>query len=215
MNDADQILSGSIPISIGIPSFIRIPVPGTGGLCLEFSPRGHVPKSGSTSTLFFQDKSGKRHLRLDYGYNVKSKTVDFHWNQAGTFENFGIGNHSTVGNLEASLYKASKYYKYAGRVFVVLGASVDAISIVVSSNPLRRASAVVSGWALAWAGCKLVGGAGALLGSAASPVGTAVGGIGGCIIGGYLGYEAGSAFGGAVYDWGQAIFTPLPEVAVP
>lgn len=62
----------SIPIALGLAAAIRIPVPDSNGLAIELSPRGHVPKSGSTSTLFIQDKSGKRHLRLDYGYNKVS-----------------------------------------------------------------------------------------------------------------------------------------------
>ena len=50
-------------------SILRIPVPGTKGLAIELSPRGWKPKGGSTSSLFIQDVTGKRHLRLDYGFN--------------------------------------------------------------------------------------------------------------------------------------------------
>src|SRR4249920_3434111 len=62
---ADVPMSGGIPYGIGQASVVRIPVPGTNGLCIELRPRGWVPQSGSTSTLFFQDATGKRHLRLD------------------------------------------------------------------------------------------------------------------------------------------------------
>ena len=41
---------------------------GDRGLAIEFKPRGKVPAE-LTSTLFFQDVTGKRHLRLDYGYH--------------------------------------------------------------------------------------------------------------------------------------------------
>ncbi len=77
---------------------------------------------------------------------------------------------------------------------------------------MRRATEVVAGWAGAWAGCKVVGAGGALLGTAASPLGTAVGGIGGCIIGGIGGYHLASVAAADVYDWAEGtIFTPLPS----
>src|SRR5579875_1366442 len=42
---------------------------------IELSPRGWVPKSGSTSTVFIQDAAGKRVLRLDYGYNKEQERL--------------------------------------------------------------------------------------------------------------------------------------------
>lgn len=212
----DVPMAGGIPYAIGQAAILRIPVPGTGGLAIELSPRGYVPKTGSTSTLFFQDVAGKRNLRLDYGYNVKTKTIDYHWNQKGTFDQFGIADHTPVGRTGKALYSAAKYFRYAGRVLLVVGVTLDAISIVQASQPLRRASEVAAGWVAAWAGCKVIGAGGALVGSAASPIGTAVGGIGGCIIGGIGGYWGGSLLGGEIYDWGaQTFFTPLPEADAP
>lgn len=207
--------AGSIPIALGSASIIRIPIPGTKGLCIEFRPRGFVPNGGSTSTLFFQDHSGKRHLRLDYGFNVRTQTIDYHWNQKGTNSNFGIHDHSTAGRAGAAAYGAAKYFKYAGRTFVILGVGLDVVSIVRASSPLRKASEVVSAWALAWAGCKVVGAGGAAAGTLATPIGSAVLGVGGCIIGGYAGYRAGAKIGNVVYDWGHASFHPIPQVAAP
>src|SRR5687767_14447980 len=77
---ADAPMSGGIPYAIGQPSVVRIPIPGTGGLAIELTARGWTPKGGSTSTLFFQDPTGARQLRLDYGYNDRTKTIDYHWN---------------------------------------------------------------------------------------------------------------------------------------
>ena len=212
--DAPQ--SGSIPFAVGLASVVRIPIPGTGGLCIEFSPRGWVPKTGSTSTLFFQDITGKRHLRLDYDYNVKTKTIDYHWNQKGVSAQFGITNHAPAGQAGEIAYNAAKYFKYAGRVLLVVGVAIDVVSVVQASKPLRRASEVVAGWAGAWAGCETVGAGGAAVGLLASPLGSAVGGVGGCIIGGIGGYWAGSKVGGAVYDWAEdTIFMPLPETNRP
>jgi hypothetical protein len=211
-SDPDWIMSGAIPVGAGLPSVVRIPIPGTGGLCIELSPRGRVPPTGSTSTLFFQDASGKRHLRLDYGYNTKTKTVDYHWNQKGTHEHFRIEGHTPAGRAGELAYKSAKYFRYAGRALLVVGVAIDVVSIVKADRPLRRASEVVAGWAGAWAGCEVVGAGGAALGSLGSPLGTAIGGIGGCIIGGIGGYYGGSAVGAEVYDWAEGTkFEPLPE----
>jgi hypothetical protein len=213
---SEEPVSGRVPYAIGQASIVRIPVPNTGGLCVEFRPRGHVPPGGSTSTLFVQDPVGKRQLRLDYGYNIKTKTIDYHWNQKGVFKDFGIVDHTTIRQGGATGYQSAKYFRYAGRVLFVVGAAVDTVSIVQATNPLRRASEVVVGWAAAWVGCKLVGAGGAAAGTAALPgPGTAVGGVIGCVIGGYGGYRGGVALGGEVYDWGEAYFAPLPVVETP
>jgi hypothetical protein len=212
----DAPLSGGIPYAIGQASIVRIPVPGRKGLGIERHPGGRVPASGSTSTLFFQDAGGGRHLRLDYGYNVRTRTIDYHWNQKGTHADFGITDHSPAGQAGEVAYKAARYFRYAGRVLVVVGVAIDVVSIVRASNPIRRASQVVAGWAGAWAGCEVVGGGSAALGLLASPLGSAIAGVSGCIIGGIGGYYGGSAIAGEVYDWADStFFTPLPEVAAP
>ncbi|MBN1605162.1 MAG: hypothetical protein JW940_00940 [Polyangiaceae bacterium] len=89
-------IAGKVPYTIGQASIVRIPVPGSNGLCIESRPRGPVLKSGSTSSLFIQDPIGKRHLRLDYGFNPTTKTIDYHWNQKRVYSVFGITNHATV-----------------------------------------------------------------------------------------------------------------------
>lgn len=209
-------MSGGIPFSVGQASVVRIPIPNTDKLCIEFRPRGHVPAGGSTSTLFFQDPTGKRQLRLDYGWNARTKTIDYHWNQKGVHANFGMADHSPAGSSGAAAYKAAKYFRYAGKVFLIAGVALDVVSIVQASKPLRRASQVVVAWAGAWTGCKLVGGAGAAVGMIASPFGAAVGGVGGCIVGGLGGYAGGSLIGGEVYDWADGnFFAAVPEIPKP
>jgi hypothetical protein len=209
-------LDGEIPFVVGIAAIIRIPVPGTNGLAIELGPRGWTPKGGSTSTLFIQDAVGKRNLRLDYGFNVKTGTVNYHWNQKGTFPNFGITDHATVGTVGRVAYKTARYFKYAGRTLLVVGLVLDAYSIVTASKPLRQAAKVASGWAGAWVGCKVVGAGGAWVGTAVTPgIGTAVGGVAGCIAGGFIGYEGASRAAGRLYDWGEAQFRPLEETASP
>ena len=210
----DVPISGGIPAAVGMSTVIRIPVPFTNGLAIEFFPRNF--KGNSTSTLFIQNTTGKKVLRLDYGYNVKTKTINYHWNQSGTYSNFNIQDHTVVGRGGRTVYQAAKYFRYAGRVLVVVGAAVDGYSIVVADKPLRRATAVVTAWAAAWAGCKIVGAGGAAVGTVASPLGSAVGGVGGCIIGGFGGYFGGEAVGEAVYDWAEGTsFSSLDEVSAP
>jgi uncharacterized membrane protein len=216
-DDALTPTSGQIPYAAGQASVVRIPIPGTNGLCIEFRPRGWTPKSGSTSTLFFQDPLGKRHLRLDYGFNAKTKTINYHWNQKGSYAQFGISGHAPAGKTGAAAYETAKYFRFAGRVLVVIGFSLEAWSVVHAHNRLRRASQAVVGLAGAWVGCKMVGAAGAAVGTAVTPgVGTAVGGVVGCIVGGYGGYDAGATLAGGVYDWGEnARFAPLPSMEGP
>lgn len=215
--DWDVPMSGAIPVGAGLPSVIRIPIPGTKGLCIELKSRGWKPKTGSTSALFFHDKTGKRHLRLDYGHNVKTGQFEYHWNQKGTHSNFGIANHTPAGNTGKALYYTAKYFRHAGRAVLVAGMAMDVVSIVVADKPLRRTAEVVAGWAGAWAACKVVGAGLGAAGTAVAPgPGTAVGGIGGCIIGGVGGYYGGAALAGSVYDWAEdTIFTPLPQTAGP
>lgn len=213
-DDTQAPMSGSIPVGVGIASVVRIPVPGTNGLAVELTPRGWTPAEGSSSTLFIQNASGSKHLRLDYGYNPTTNAVDFHWNQRGTSSHFGITDHTLAGPKGEAVYKGARYFKYAGRVLLVVGAAADAYSIVESDRPLRRTAEVAAGWASAWAGCKLVGAGGAGLGSYVGPYGTAAGAIIGCIGGSVAGYEGGEYLGGEIYDWAESTrFTPLPEVS--
>jgi hypothetical protein len=213
-DDALAPTAGQIPFALGQPTIVRIPVPGTNGLCVEFTPRGWLPKGGSTSTLFFQDSLGKKQLRLDYGYNESTKTINYHWNQKGTYASFGISDHAAAGRLGPALYKAAKYFRYAGRVLAVVGIGLECWAVVQAQNRLRRASQAVVGLAGAWVGCKAVGAGGAALGTLVAPgVGTATGGVVGCIVGGYGGYVGGSSLAGGVYDWGEhAMFVPLPRM---
>ncbi|NML15102.1 hypothetical protein [Azohydromonas caseinilytica] len=216
MSVTDIPESGAIPYALGQPSIVRIPIPGTNGLCIEFRARGWTPKGGSTSTIFFQDISGKRHLRLDYGYNIAAKTVDYHWNQVKTHTQFGIANHASAGRTGQIAFQAAKYFRHVGRVLVVAGVAIDVVSVVRADKPLRRASEAVAGWAAAWVGCKAIGTAGAGLGSLASPLGMAAVGVSGCVIGGAVGYYSGAQLAGRVYDWAEDTnFFAVPEVLRP
>jgi hypothetical protein len=210
-------VSGSIPVGVGSAAVVRIPVPGSNGLFVELSPRGYVPKSGTTSTLFVQDATGKRHLRLDYGYNKTTGKVDYHWNQKGTYSQFGITDHSPTGRGGEALYKGAKYLRYGGRVLLVVGVAVDAYSIVVAQKRWRQVSRVLAGWGGAAAGCKIVGAGGAVVGTFIEPGGgTAVGGFVGCMAGGVGGYLGASWAAGELYDWvEETFFEPLPELSNP
>ena len=215
--DWQRIFSGSVLVGLGAPSVVRIPVPGTGGLHIELSPRGWTPKGGTTSTVFIQDFLGKRQLRIDYGFNKATGKIDYHWNQQKVFKEFQIPNHSAAGTGGKVFYQFAKYYRYAGRALLVVAVAADIYSIVVAKKRLRQVVTVASGWAVAWVGCKVVGAGGAKLGTLVEPgLGTAIGGIGGCMLGGTAGYFGGSALGSATYDYvEETFFDPVPEEAMP
>jgi hypothetical protein len=214
----DVPISGSIPYVLGQLKTLRIPIPnswnGQNQLYFELSPRkgSWQPKGGTTSTIFFQNGKGNRFLRLDYGFNESTKTIDYHWNQKGTNQFFKIENHAPLKNqrLAAGIYHTAKYFRRAGKVLGVFGRGADIVSIAVADKPLRRASSVVSAWALSRAGCKVTARAGAAI---PHPVGKAIGIFAGCIIGGIGGYFFGEKMGGEVYDIAEeTIFRPLPEI---
>jgi len=218
--DTGSEVSGSVPISFGsagVVSVVRIPVPGTQNLFVELSPRGHVPKSGSTSTIFIQDPAGKRLLRLDYGWNKTTGTVDYHWNQKGTHAKFGITDHTTTGKGGRPLYHSAKYLRYGGRILLVVGVAADVYSIVEAKKRWRQVTRVVAGWGGAWAGCKILGAGGAAVGTAIEPGGgTAVVGLVGCVVGGIGGYAGASWAAGEIYDYvEETFFEELPETGVP
>ena len=108
----DNGFSGSaVVVGTGMSAVARIPVPGSNCLFVELTPRGWTPKAGSTSALFIQDVTGKRHLRLDFGYNVKTNKVEYHWNQKGTFNDFKIPNHAPAGESGEVLYRGARYLR--------------------------------------------------------------------------------------------------------
>ena len=219
MSDAPEGVppSGAIPIAAGQASVVRIPVPGEHRLAVELRTRDPRFRGRSTSTLFLQDTTGRRHLRLDYGFNPATNTVDYHWNQRGLFARTGIADHQTVGRGGALAYQTARAFRRVGGPLLVVGAGVDLVSIVHADRPLRRATQVASAWALAWVGCRGGGYLGGGLGTAVAPgPGTAAGALAGCIVGGAGMYRAGEALGDVVYQWADdTVFTPLPEVPVP
>ena len=187
------------------------------------APGGTSPRSGSTSSIFIQDATGRRNLRLDYGYNKTNKTnktIEYHWNQKGVFDDFGISNHQTAGRMAGAAHWSAKAYRWLGRRLIVYGLILDTYSIVVASKPIQRATEVAGrlgpghGPAAGSSGPEGHGAGGALgtavpvLGNAA---GAAIGGIGGCIIGGIAGYRLGETAGARVYEWAEdTTFFPLP-----
>ena len=213
----EDLMSGMIPVGVGAGSVVRIPIPGTNGLALSLMSQDPRWRQRSTSTVFLQDVTGKRYLRLDYGPLPGQAAVEYHWNHKSTFSVFGIQNHAPAGRKGAALYEGARAYKYAGRLFVIAGVAIDMYSIVVADRPIRRTIQVVSGWTGAWLGCRGVGQLGAMAGTFAEPgLGTAVGALGGCIVGGIGGYALGEAVSGEVYDWAaDTFFTPLPETSLP
>jgi hypothetical protein len=206
-----------VTVGGGIGSVVAIPVPGTNGLAISLKPNGYVPPGGSTSTLFIQDVTGRRHLRLDYGFNKNTGKVDFHWNQKGTFNEFGIRDHTPVGRAGAGLDKGARYFKYGGRALLVIGLALDGYEVVTSDRPFRQLGVVAAGWVGAWAGCKVGGAIGAAVGTAIEPGGgSAVGGFAGCFIGGAAGYWAGKKLMAEGIDYAEGhVFHNVEEQQPP
>ena len=220
--------TGSVLIGTGSASVVRIPIPGTNGLCLQLDAPGGY--KGSTSTLFFvEDPSNKfgRQLRLDYGprpatvNGQKVTVIDYHWNREGPAA-WGITNHMPAPKAGRYLYTGAKYFKYGGRLLLVAGIVFDVVSIVKTDKPLKRASEVIAGWAGAWLGCKMIGAGGGYVGAVAgsevpvlgNAIGAAIGASAGCIVGGVGGYWAGSKVAGVAYEWAEGTtFAPLIQAS--
>jgi hypothetical protein len=198
--------AGSVLVSGGDARKIRIPIPGTKGLYIEFVNRGYQPKGGSTAGVFIQDKLGKRYLMLDYSFNKAKGSVEYHWNQSGTFDKFKIANHTSAGKSGEIIYKASKTFVGVGKRIVIIGLVLDGISIVIAKKKLRQVVKVVGGWQGAALGCRSFGAIGALAGSAEPGGGNIIlGGIG-CAVGLIVGGIAGSEVAGSGYDLIEEIY---------
>lgn len=212
---ADQAVSSAgsaLVVGVGAASVARIRVPGT-EFFIELSPR-NFPASKSTSALFIQDATGKRVLRLDYGFNKSTGQIDYHWNQKGTFAEFGIADHTPAGQSGEGLYKLAKAFKYGGRALLVVGIAVDLYSIAVAKKRVRQVLRVASGWAGASAGAAELGTLFAEFGSIEPGLGTAIGGIVGGIVGGIAGYAGASWLAGETYDFVEELYYErLPPTA--
>lgn len=173
---------------------------------------------GSTSVLFVQSADGRKVLRLDWGVKPDG-SVTYHWNRKKIPLQFtGVTNHQDANSFFRRAGPVLRVYRHAGRAMLLLGLAMDARAIYLSSNRPLQISRVVSGWAGAFAGCRLVGQGGAAAGGAVGTAfagvgagpGAAVGGIGGCLIGGVGGYWLGSEAGGIAYQWAEdTFFSPL------
>jgi RHS repeat-associated protein len=182
----------------GSAAMSRVPVPGSGGLGMEFWPRGWTPKGGSSSVLFFQDPKGKAQLRLDLGYNTKTGKVDAHWNQKGTYDFFKIADHTPAPR---GLFTGVSALRAAGTGLLVAGVALDGASFVMADDKVREGARIAGGWTGAWAMAKAGGVAGAVAGTAIEPGGgTAIGGLLGAFGGGWLGYKGGEKIGVGLVD---------------
>lgn len=199
---------GSFIVGPGVASYARIPVPGTKGLVLSLRPPLDW-RGGSTSSVFIQSpldrKFGKPYLRLDYGYNKSTRVFDYHWNIVGKDARAafpGITNHMPAGRTGAALYESARAFRIAGSIFIVSGAVLDGVSILVADRPLRRSVQVVAAWEAAAVFAARLGRLGAFAGSFVEPgAGTAIGGGIGALAGGVIGYFTAERVAGVVYDW--------------
>ena len=95
--------------------------------------------------------------------------VGWHGNQQGADARLGITDHTAAGPGGQRLGQAARVFEWGGRAPLVLGATMDACSIVRASKPLRRSVQVATARAAAAAGSKGAGSGGAGLGTAITP----------------------------------------------
>jgi len=194
-------VSGKIPFAVGQTSAVRIPVPGTRGLCLELSARGRVPGCGSASTLFVRHPAGHLQSRLDFAYNRRSRTIDFQWSQNAALPSFVSGGQAQPIVPWLVPHSPRKCYRYAGRALLVGGVVADTVSIVQASTPLRSASGTVREWCARW------------LGPSSTPGCTPLASALDCVIAALSGLTTPAELALQVYDWAEStLFTPLDEV---
>jgi hypothetical protein len=130
----------------------------------------------------------------------------YHANQEGMFNVFKQSNHSPLTGTALVQARQLRYIKIGGRVFLVVGAVIDAVQLGAaaaesyetgSMRPVgKQAVRTATGWAAAWAGAKAGVAVGALAGVETGP-GVVLTAIGGGVVGGIAGY-----FGGNwIADW--------------
>lgn len=206
-DNSDSILTG-LGVGFSVPGNISVKIPSSNYIWSMNPPPSYLGKSTSVIQLYDAVNSSKG-IRLDYGYNVVTKDVNWHWNQKGTFANFGIADHSLAGGTMSAVGNASKVVKGVGRVALPVAVASDAYSIYESDNRPREVTRVAGGWAGAYAmgqaGAMAGAAGGATIGSAIPVVGTAAGaaagGLVGGIGGGVAGYFGGSAVAQKIYDY--------------
>jgi hypothetical protein len=146
-------------------------------------------------------------LRLDHGPNVTTGgTTNWHWNQSGASNTFGIADHTVASPRAANFGRMMKYAKPLGRGALFAGAAMDGYSLGSEINQSRQTgnwdntivegSRIAGGWGGAALGAKGGGTLGATIGTFIAPgIGTAIGGAIGGLAGGALGYFGGSSLG--------------------
>ncbi len=53
---------------------------------------------------------------------------------------FGFSGHTPAGKTGATAYETAKYFRFAGRILVIIGLTLEAWAVVQAHNRLRRAS---------------------------------------------------------------------------
>ncbi len=122
-----------------------------------------------------------------------------------------------AGRGGAVLYEVARAFRVAGQVLIVVGATLDGISIATADRPWRRTAQVATAWTAAGLLAARLGRVGAGIGTLVEPgAGTVIGGGVGAALGGFIGYMSAEAVTGYVFDWAEdTIFLPAPEIAVP
>ena len=185
-----------------------------------------IPKTGTTSVLFIFKKDNPNKLyRLDYdtlksGPKMGSKGWEHNQKGVSKILNLSVTNHQPGGRGAAIAGKAIKVLKYGGKALVVVGALNAGVELYQAQDKARVLIKQSSGFAGAWAGARIGAKGGAALAVVAGqlgpqvaapeevitvPIVTAVGAIGG----GIVGFWVGETISTTVYD---RIYVPVvPE----
>jgi len=127
---ARVLLSGRQPYPSDRPQVVHMPVPGSTGLCVVLQPRHRVPACGSAAALFLHYAAEAQHLRLDYGYSNRDRTVHYHWQPDLTYVDAGLGHLRRIDVPGPVAHGGRRYYRFRGRALVLEGRGLHEISIV-------------------------------------------------------------------------------------
>lgn len=200
---------------LGIPTLpgFQVPAPGPGlgqgqfgAGSFSVSLRANNPRPNSSSSIFWQNVSGKKHGRLDRHVVTLKGGIQPYGNVPRTHLNYTSGtgffkyDHGLSPRGGTYLHYSAIFIRRSGGAMMALGAVTDAYSLATSSNKASEASRIAGGWAGAYYGAQYLGTQLAAYGASYGPYGIMAGGLAGSIGGGALGYWGGSLMGSLSYS---------------
>lgn len=146
---------------------------------------------------------GKNTIAVSDGAISKVNITKFSGEGAGEAMRI-MERQSLSGEAEAALRqygKAANTIKWGGRACIAIAVAADVYEIYQSDNRMRTMNIKVGGWAGALAGASAFAAWGGGAGTVVPGAGNAIGAGAGAIVGGIVGYWAGSTATEIVYDY--------------